>query len=270
MMTEKDKSGKAAIAVVGAGNIGSAVARGLGRAGARVRLYNRGRARLEAFGEAPGVEVLTTDLAKALDGAAVVVICVEGDAVEPVIRSMGKIIGRSHPVVVSCAAAPTLAQLSAWLHPYDSKPRVVRLLPNIGATVGQSVNLVCSSGIDEVEEQTICHLFEATGKSYVLPESLFGAAMAISSCGIANVLRYVRAAMEAGVELGLSPAVAKELAAGSLAGTAALIEATGAHPEVLVDTVTTPGGLTIRGLNAMEAEGFTPAVIAGIKAAARR
>ena len=86
--------------------------------------------------------------------------------------------------------------------------------------------------------------------------------------GIANVLRYVRAAMEAGVELGLSPDLAKQLAAGSLAGTAALLKATGLHPEALVDSVTTPGGLTIRGINTMEAYGFSSAVIAGVKAAA--
>lgn len=269
-MSDKDKHSKHAIAVVGAGNIGSAMARGLGRAGARVNLYNRGRARLEAFGEAPGVQLLTTDMAKALDDAAVVVICVEGDAVEPVIRQMGKIIAKTRPVVVSCAAAPTLEQLCGWIRPFDSKPRVMRLLPNIAATVGKSVNLVCSSGLSEIEEQTVCGLFSATGKSYVVPEHLFGAAMAISSCGIANVLRYVRAAMVGGVELGLNPALAKDLAAGSLAGTAELLDATAAHPEALVDTVTTPGGLTIRGINAMEANGFTAAVIAGIKAATRR
>ena len=269
-MSDKDKHSKSAIAVIGACNIGAAMARGLGRAGAKVRLYNRGRARLEAFGEAPGVEMLTTDIAKALDGAAVAVICVEGDAVEPVIRQMGKSLAKTRPVVVSCAAAPTLALLSAWVKPFDGKPRVVRVLPNIAATVGNSVNLVCSCGMDEVEEQTVCRLFSATGKSYVIPEELFGPAMAISSCGIANVLRYVRAAMEAGVQLGLNPGLAKELATGSLAGTAALLDAVGAHPEVLVDTVTTPGGLTIRGLNTMEEKGFTPAVIAGIKAASSR
>ncbi|MCM1066976.1 MAG: pyrroline-5-carboxylate reductase [Muribaculaceae bacterium] len=268
-MTQEHNGNRPVIAVIGAGNIGSAMARGLVRTGARISLYNRSSGRLEAFGEHEGVE-RTTDLTKAVDEASMVVICVEGDAVEPVVKQMGKQLGRRKPVVVSCAAAPSLAQLEAWVKPYISAPKIVRVLPNIAATCGKSVNLVCASGVDESELQMLCRLFDATGKSYVLSESRFAAAMAISSCGIANVLRYVRAAMEAGVELGLSPAVAKELAAGSLEGAAELIFRTGAHPEALIDSVTTPGGLTIRGVNAMETAGFSAAVMAGVKAAAKK
>ena len=258
------------ITVLGAGNIGGAVARGLAHGNAEGRVYNRSVSRLEGFAEDErrAFGMITTELAKAVDGASMVVICVEGDAVEPLIKQMGKQLGKNKPVVVSCAAAPSLAQLEEWIKPHISHPRIVRVLPNIAATQACSVNLVCSEGISPAEEEAVCRLFDATGVSYQVPERLFPAAMAISSCGIANVLRYVRAAMEAGVELGLSPDLAKQLAAGSLAGTAALLKATGLHPEALVDSVTTPGGLTIRGINTMEAHGFSSAVIAGVKAAA--
>ncbi len=258
------------IAVLGAGNIGGAVARGLVGGACRVRIYNRSAARLEAFKADSSYEMLTTDLTEATEGADIVIICVEGHAVEPLIKAMGGSLQSSRPVVVSCAAAPTLAQLGEWLTPYIAEPRIVRVLPNIAATCGESVNLVASCGCDEATETLIFALFSGTGVSYSVEEKLFPAAMAISSCGIANVLRYVRAATEAGVELGLSPSLACKLAAGSLAGTAAILDATGSHPEALVDAVTTPGGLTIRGLNTMEANGFSAAVIAGIKAAATR
>lgn len=256
------------ISVIGAGNIGSAVARGIASTRGNVCVYNRTASKLDALRGTEGIAQLTTDLSAAAEGAGVIVICVEGDAVEPVIKNMGKAIKKSHPVVVSCAAATSLAMLGEWLAPY-SPSAVVRVLPNIAATCARSVNLVAVAGCDAAVEGAVCRLFESTGRCHVVPEKLFGAAMAISSCGIANVLRYVRAATEAGVELGLNPRLAKELAAGSVDGAAALVFAGDSHPEALVDAVTTPGGLTIRGVNTMEANGFSAAVIAGIKAAAK-
>ena len=93
-----------------------------------------------------------------------------------------------------------------------------------------------------------------------------GAATALCSCGIAYAMRYVRAATEGGVELGIYPHKAKEYVLATLRGAVELLEATGNNPEVEIDKVTTPGGITIKGLNAMEAHGFTTAVIEGLKA----
>lgn len=257
------------VAVIGAGNIGGAMARGLARAGATVHLYNRSAGRLDAFAGVAGVEIRTTDIGEALRGASMVVVCVEGHALAAVMRQVASRYSGPRPVIVSCAAAGTLEELGAMLQPFITDAAIVRVLPNIAAAYGASTNLVCARGMAEDELDRLCRLFDSVGPCFRVDERLFPAAMAISSCGIANVLRYVRAATEAGVELGLSPDLACRLASGSLAGTAAMLDATGAHPEALVDKVTTPGGLTIRGINAMEAGGFSAAVIAGVKAAAK-
>lgn len=90
--------------------------------------------------------------------------------------------------------------------------------------------------------------------------------MALASCGIAYALRYVRAAMEGGIELGIPPQMAQTVVAQTLKGAAEILLRTGNHPEAEIDKVTTPGGITIKGLNAMEANGFTRAVIEGLKA----
>ena len=81
-----------------------------------------------------------------------------------------------------------------------------------------------------------------------------------------NAFRYIRAAMEGGVEMGIYPNVAKEVVIQTLRGAIDLLEANESHPEVEIDKVTTPGGITIKGLNEMEAYGFTNAVIKGLKA----
>lgn len=258
------------VAVLGAGNIGKAVASGIGAAIGNVRLWNRSASRLEGL-EIEGVALYTTDIVKAVGGADMVAVCVEGDAVEAVIDLFGDALKATpEMVVVSCAAAPTLNELSTWVRPYNGTPHVARLLPNVAALAGCSTSLYCSSGLDADADNAVCRLFEGIGSVYRVPESKFGPAMAISSCGIANVFRYVRAAMEAGVELGLPAALARDLASGSLAGADAMLRSTGKHPEELVDSVTTPGGLTIRGINTMEAQGFSASVIAGIKAAVKK
>ena len=96
------------------------------------------------------------------------------------------------------------------------------------------------------------------------------AGMVMASCGIANALRYVRAATQGGVQLGFRAEEAQHIVAQTLRGAASLLEAEGAHAEAEIDRVTTPGGLTIRGLNAMEQAGFTNAVIQGLLAAMPR
>ena len=92
------------------------------------------------------------------------------------------------------------------------------------------------------------------------------AAMALASCGIAYALRYIRAAMAGGVELGIRPREAQEIVSYTVKGAADLLLANGSHPETEIDKVTTPGGITIKGLNEMEAAGFTSEVIRGLKA----
>jgi len=262
-----EKENTLTVAVLGAGNIGSAMARGLAGSGHTVHLYNRGAARLESFGSMPGV-VPTQSLEDALRGADLSLICVEGHAVMPLIGAMGRFLESQSAVVGSCAAAISTDELSEALGRFVSQPKVFRLLPNIAATAGKSTNLLCAKGIGNSDLSVLQDIFECTGTTLIVEERLFPAAMALSSCGIAYAMRYVRATMSAGVQMGLSPAVAEAITAGVLDGTAALL-ASGKRPEELIDAVTTPGGLTIRGLNAMEAAGFTPSVIAGLTAAAK-
>jgi pyrroline-5-carboxylate reductase len=107
------------------------------------------------------------------------------------------------------------------------------------------------------------------GKVKLIPERLLPAATSLASCGLAFALRYVRAAMEGGVELGFTPRDAQEIVAQTLQGAIDLLAQEGAHPELEIDKVTTAGGLTIRGLNAMEQAGFTHSVQQGLRAAVK-
>ncbi len=109
-------------------------------------------------------------------------------------------------------------------------------------------------------------MFDKMGKSVVIPEEMMAAATVLSSCGIAYALRYIRAAMQGGVEIGFSAEMARDITAQTVKGAAELILQGGNHPEIEIDRVTTPGGITIAGINEMEHKGFSSSLIHGIKA----
>ena len=104
------------------------------------------------------------------------------------------------------------------------------------------------------------------GQSLITDEEHLAAGTTLASCGIAYAMRYVRAAAEGGVELGFKADTATTIILQTLQGAVSLLQGTGLHPEAAIDQVTTPKGLTIKGLNAMEHAGFTNAVIEGLKA----
>lgn len=254
-------------AVLGAGNIGRAVALGLAAIGPTA-VYNRSAHRLEKFINIDNITTYT-NAEDAITQARYVFVCLEGDAVAPVLGSLSQILAQNRSIVVSCAAVPTLADLKNALPTYQN-PRIIRVLPNIAAKSGCSTNIMCSIGDTDNEAAETALIEQALGPVYHIPEHLFRAAMALSSCGIAYALRYMRAAMSAGIESGLDADTARALVCGAMKGAATMaLDSPDIHPESLIDSVCTPGGITIAGLNELEANGFTAAVIAGHKTAAK-
>lgn len=139
-------------------------------------------------------------------------------------------------------------------------------MPNTAMTVGQSMTfLVEICGTAQLSTEIFSHL----GMVRTIEERQLPGATALASCGIAYALRYIRAAAEGGVELGFRASDATDIVVQTILGAAEILRRTGAHPEAEIDKVTTPGGLTIRGLNAMERAGFTSAVIEGLKASTK-
>ncbi|MEE0871501.1 MAG: pyrroline-5-carboxylate reductase dimerization domain-containing protein, partial [Bacteroidaceae bacterium] len=159
-----------------------------------------------------------------------------------------------NPLFVSVAAGVRNARINVYA------------MPNIAVQYGSGMTFVEEPERHTERYQKVVDLFSLVGKAQIVPHKLMDAGMQISGCGIAYVMRYVRAMMEGGVELGLRPEDAKQAVLQTMKGAVALLEESGKHPEEAIDAVTTPGGYTIRGLNAMEEAGFTNAVLAGLKA----
>lgn len=151
------------------------------------------------------------------------------------------------------------------LGPFECRVPLFRIVPNTAVSVREGVTFITALNASPEQRQLMVSLFEPLGMVMEIPKEQIPAATALASCGIAFALRYARAAMEGGVEMGIAPATGQRMIAQTLIGAAALLLQPGSHPETEIDRVTTPGGITIRGLNTMEALGFTRAVIEGLK-----
>jgi pyrroline-5-carboxylate reductase len=209
---------------------------------------------------------VTTDNKVAAEAADIVAIVVKPNVVKTVVDELKPVIDYKRQTILNMAASITLSQQEAWWSKDGEVPAIFQVMPNIGIAERQSMTFIVpnSKAADKVGAMKI--LFDDLGQTMVTTEPLLSAGNALAGCGIAYVMRYVRAAAEAGVELGLKPDVAKDIVLQTMQGAIALLQSTGNHPEAEIDKVTTPGGLTIKGLNTLERFGFTTAVIEGIKA----
>lgn len=250
------------IAILGAGRMGAPMARRLAGAGYDVCLSARDMARLKAAaGDEPRIR-LTTDTAAAVSGARLVIVAVPPAATAAVLDAAAPALAVG-AVVATLSPAMSLAEVQSHL---PAGTFAARLMPNTALRLGASMTFAAfAADVPADSRAMLVADMEVMGQVTVIEERLIGAATALCSCGIAYAMRYVRAAAEGAVQMGFDPAVATRAIAATLSGAAAiLMQEPTPHPEAEIDRVTTPGGTTIRGLNAMEAAGFTPAVIAGL------
>lgn len=263
------------VAIIGAGNMGGALARGLAR-GSRIDtsdiyVSNPSTAKLDAL-KAEFAEInITTDNCAAVADADMVILAVKPWKVEKVLNEIKPHMEYRRQAVASMVGGLGTEQLGKWLDKGDGVlPATYLIIPNTAIATMSSMTFITAVRSTAEQEQLLLDIFNELGEAMLVDEGLIAAGTSLASCGIAYALRYIRAAMEGGVELGFRADDAKRIVMQTLRGAADVLAASGTHPEVEIDRVTTPGGLTIKGLNAMEAAGFTHSVIEGLRASTKR
>lgn len=256
------------ICIIGAGEMGGAFALGLLNGNCfdngDIIVSNPHVEKLEKFARL-GAQI-TTDNSVAADSADYVALVVKPDAVKQVIEEIKPMLDYDHQTIINMAASVSIKQLRKWFEQDGKVPNIFQVLPNIGIAERASMSFIVPDVQAAGQLEKVKKIFDDLGETIVTDENLLAAGTALAGCGIAYVLRYVRAATEAGVELGFKPQTAAGIITQTMKGAVALLKANEEHPEAEIDRVTTPGGLTIKGLNVMEQNGFTNAVIQGIKA----
>lgn len=255
------------IAIIGAGNMGGAIARGLAKGSLvrveDIRVSNPSPGKLEALkAEFPDMQV-TADNSEAVAGADIVVLAVKPWMVGEVLHKLQL---KETQMLISIAAGIKLGEL--WQMLGQKGNPLFRVIPNTAISEMQSMTLVSCSQASQEQIQLVLDIFSEMGLAMLIPEEKMAAATAMTSCGIAYALKYIQAAMQAGIELGVRPKDGMRMVAQSLKGAAELILANDTHPSVEIDKVCTPGGLTIKGINQLEHDGFTSALINAIKISA--
>ena len=245
--------------------MGGALAIGWARAGKHeVTVTARTEQTLSRFAGVDNI-LTSTDNLNAVSGADVVVLAVKPWLIEDVCRQIAGNLDFSRQIILSVAANVFSDSLREFLGCETAK--VCYIMPNIAAEYGEAMTyLAPAEGVTAEEISIVRELLLEVGKVKVCKEKEVAAGNMLSGCGIAYVMRFIHAMMEGGVEMGLYPKEAQEIAMQTMKGAVAVLEGKDMHPAVGIDKVTTPGGLTIRGLNELDHAGFNSAVIRCLKA----
>ena len=250
------------IAIIGGGNLGSAIAEGLLKSkfskAADIIITKRNTATLKSFKE-KGIEV-TDNNATAVKKSRIIILAVKPFQANEVLNSIKKEL-TGDKLLISVVAGVTISDIENLV---KKNIPLFRAMPNTAIAIQQSMTCVCSHQAGPADIKYVNELFGKLGKVVTIDEELMEAATILGACGTAYAMRYIRANIQGGIEIGFDAATASLIAAQTVKGAADLLLQNGNHPEQEIDKVTTPKGCTIAGLNEMEHCGFSSSLIRGL------
>lgn len=251
------------IAIIGGGNLGTAIAEGLIQSGfilpKHIIVTKRNVATLHHL-ERKGV-LVSDNNEEALRFADLIILAVKPFQVDDILSKLqGALVAEKH-IIISVITGVSISNI---LKIVATKIPVVRAMPNTAIAIQESMTCISHHDVEKDDIEYIIELFTQLGKVAVIEEKLMDAATVLGACGTAYAMRYIRANIQGGIEIGFDAATANLIAAQTVKGAADLLLKKGTHPEQEIDKVTTPKGCTIAGLNEMEHQGFSSSLIKGI------
>lgn len=253
------------IAIIGCGNLGSSILNGLLQLAEistdHIHVTKRNPKNLFSFQD-KGVRVHSDNLIAAAE-ADIIILGVKPFNVTNILKEIKPVLHPKKQIIVSLATGITLEEIYQVV---DPNTVVFRAMPNIAADIKESITCICGKNFSTEQESKIISLFDSIGQSITIDESLMEAATVLGACGIAYVLRFMRAMIQGGIQIGFDAKTASQIVNQTVKGAAELMIQKDMHPEEAIDKVTTPKGCTIVGLNEMEHQGFSAAMVRGVLA----
>lgn len=251
------------IAILGGGNLGTAIAEGLvsnGKYKAEDITITRRNTDSIAYLSEKGIEV-TDDNVKAVKQSRYILLCVQPAQLSSLLEEVKPYLQAEAHVIISVITGVGIAQITEVL---GSNFAIIRSMPNTAIAIHESMTCMAFNAKATSVKAEILEMFNCLGSTLVIEEELMAAATVLCASGIAFYMRFIRAATQGGIQLGFDAADALKIAVQVSKGTSGLLAANGSHPEQEIDKVTTPKGCTISGLNEMEHHGFSSAFIRGL------
>lgn len=251
------------IAIIGAGNLGLSIAKGILNSKGKNHLYLTKRNPTEIYNfEKYGNVIITSDNREAVKKSDILIFAVQPSQLEAILGDIKDLLKAKH-VVISTITGFSIDRIESII---GAKHHIIRSMPNTAISVGKSMTCVCSNEKGKSKINLAKAIFNRMGHSMEIPEQQMQAATVICASGIAFWMRLIRATTQGAIQLGFDAKEAQELAMYTCNGAAGLLIESGNHPEEEIDRVTTPKGCTIQGLNEMEHQGLSSSLIRGIVA----
>lgn len=253
------------LAIIGCGNIGLSLLQGL----LKDKTIPAGnitvtRRNIDELSHLTGSGVkLTSDNSRAVQNSDIVVIAVKPYNIVSILEEIKDHLNSGNHILVSVTAGVTIKEIQEQI---KGPLPVFRAMPNISASVGKSVSCICHNDVRKDDIESVMKLFNSLGTTMIIDEELMQSATILGACGVAYVLRFIRAMIQGGIQIGFDAKTASEIVNQTVKGAAELLIERQVHPESEIDKVTTPKGCTIVGLNEMEHNGFSSSLIKGIVA----
>lgn len=254
------------IHIIGGGNLGSSIAIGIAKFSKenhQVTVTRRNVDKIKYL-EPLGVTI-SSDNKNNIQEADIIILTIKPYQVDMVLAEILPVI--SNKTIASGVSGLSIDALQSKI---GKEHQAIRIMPNIAAQFGASATCISFKEEHADEGQKLVSLFKDLGTAPVIDEKLMDAATVLAASGTAFALRYIRASMQAGIEIGFDWKTALDISAQTVKGAAEMLMEEHVHPEQLIDRVTTPQGCTIAGLSEMESHGFSSSLIRGIKAALKQ
>ena len=251
------------IAIIGTGNLGKSIAKGLIINNAITSLYLTKR-NLDSISEFEGYKnvFLTTNNTEAIQQSDILIFAVQPAHFDKILKEIKPFLTSKH-VLISTITGYSIRRVEEII---GNETFIIRAMPNTAIAVGKSMTCLCSNEIGKQRIKIAEAIFNRLGHSITIPEAQMQAATVVCASGIAFWMRLIRATTQAAIQLGFDAKEAQELAMFTCDGAANLLISNGNHPEEEIDKVTTPKGCTIEGLNEMEHKGLSSSLINGMVA----
>jgi len=251
------------IAIIGGGNLGTAIAEGLISSGfilpKDIIITKRNTSTLLPLQE-KAVTVSSNNI-QAIEFADDIILAVKPFQLKEVLLQVKHSLQKNRHTIISVA---TGVWMNDMIELVGNDFSLFRAMPNTAIAIRESITCISHHNVSEQQIDFVRNLFDQLGKTVFIEEKLMDAATVLGACGTAYAMRYIRANIQGGIEIGFSAATASLIAAQTVKGAAELLLQRNTHPEQEIDKVTTPKGCTIAGLNEMEHQGFSSSLIKGL------
>ena len=249
------------IAIIGTGNLGASIARGLVKNNFPAENLTATRRKVEQLENLSRVGIITTDNnCEAVKDADLIILAVKPFKIEAVLTEIAPCL-KDGQILVSVVSGISIEAIKKHI---GQDVIICRAMPNTAIAINESMTCIAAPKTSQEQKDSLTELFSGLGESIFINEEMMDASTVLAACGIAFAMRFIRAMVQGGIEIGFDSKTAKLIANQTVKGAAELLIQNSLHPEEEIDKVTTPKGYTISGLNEMEHNGFSSSLIKGI------